>query len=622
MSALHAVFALALAAGLPEQQDPGSEPPARVAAAHAEWGALAAMAGADWARPENPDQVFRVLWRELGRELVWQYRSPGADWADTIVYTKDAATGEISGAMPALGNRRGVVELDPNGSATLVFGGLLPSRTRYAVSGDEIEISQSGRMIPTSTTRMARVAGSGAALPSPPTTPRAPIVISAGDNPAPATRAVTGARPARPRPGPVPTPAPAPPLSSSGSRPGPIVIALAPPPPAPVRAAPRSGPRTETPRLASPNSREAQMLAQVETRRIAAAQEAELERQRQAQIAEQARQAEESRRAQEAANSAAWSEGLGFLAALAGGVAAGMQTGGDMASISGGMAVGASLVAPNSEVAAATNQNFQAEYQRFEEQRAHEAAVIAAMNDPNNPLTQEARRRDEARETRAQAETARIETESRERREEADREALMQERAAAARQDEADGQARQEQAEADQQRREQQARRAAEQREREAQQTREEQERRDEEARQRREQAEREADARRQEQERQRAAAEAERNRVIDFREAVVLCSLTGPQAQFNNWRCEGPLQMTYVNFEQANVPFHFDQMSCASYRELPRAGPYRAFGCGYGLHPTNPGASRNVPEMLGVFVDGRVTFRCPRNISGVCRDR
>lgn len=329
-------------------------------------------------------------------------------------------------------------------------------------------------------------------------------------------------------------------------------------------------------------------------------------------------------------------EMFGMLGAVVGGVAAGMQTDGDMASITAGMAAGSAVAGPNSEIASAANANFQAERQRYEAQREAERQTIAAMNDPNNPLTQQQRREGEARDARHAAERADLERQRSqdEARWTEDREALAgantyrntaqapaQNDVDRGARDEADRQARQEQAEADQQRREQQAR-AAEQRERQAQQAREEQERRDQEARQRREQAEREAEARRQEQERQRAAAEAERNRVIDFREAVVLCSLSDPQAQFNNWRCEGPLQMTYVNFEQANVAFHFDQMSCANYRELPRAGPYRAFGCGYGLHPSNPGASRNVPEMLGVFVDGRITFRCPRNISGVCRDR
>lgn len=396
---------------------------------------------------------------------------------------------------------------------------------------------------------------------------------------------------------------------------GPIVLAAAPPPAAAIREAPR-------PTAGAPTSREALMAAQTAARREQAAREAEVERQRLAQIAEAARIAEANRRAQAAAAAASRDEMFGLVGAVLGGVIVGSQTGGDMAGISTGMALGSSLAAPESDIAAAGQQMAQAEIQRLEEQRAREAAIIAELNNPNNPLAVEARRRDEARKARDEAEQARIETELNERREEDDRQALLEKRMAEAEETrERQAELRDQQEARDAARQEQQRREEA-QREREAQRAREEQARLQEEERQRREQADREAEARRQEQERQRAAAEAERNRVIDFKEAVVLCSLTGPQAQFNNWRCEGPLQMTYVNFEQPNVAFHFDQMSCASYRELPRAGPYRAFGCGYGIHPTNPGAARNVPEMLGVFVDGRATFRCPRNFTGACRNR
>lgn len=153
-------------------------------------------------------------------------------------------------------------------------------------------------------------------------------------------------------------------------------------------------------------------------------------------------------------------------------------------------------------------------------------------------------------------------------------------------------------------------------------QSRQELEQRQQNERDRRALQEREAQAARREQERQRQVAEAERTRVIDFKEAVVLCELAGPQAEFGNWRCEGPLQMNYVNFGQDNYAAAFALMDCSGFRELPRAGTYRAFGCGYGIHPNNPGAGRNVPEMLGVFVGGRRTFRCPRNISGACRSQ
>ena len=80
---------------------------------------------------------------------------------------------------------------------------------------------------------------------------------------------------------------------------------------------------------------------------------------------------------------------LGLLGAVAGGVIAGSQAGGDMTAISAGMAAGSAMTAPNSEISSAANTNFQAERQRYEAEREAERRTIAAMNDPNNPLTQQ-----------------------------------------------------------------------------------------------------------------------------------------------------------------------------------------------------------------------------------------
>lgn len=79
---------------------------------------------------------------------------------------------------------------------------------------------------------------------------------------------------------------------------------------------------------------------------------------------------------------------------------------------------------------------------------------------------------------------------------------------------------------------------------------------------------------------------------------------------------------MNYVNFDRPNAASAMRLVGCTNYRELPMAGTYRAFGCGYGLHPTNPAPNRNVPEMLGVFVDGRAIFRCPVSSTGTCNTR
>lgn len=176
------------------------------------------------------------------------------------------------------------------------------------------------------------------------------------------------------------------------------------------------------------------MQAQVETRRLQAAREAEAERLRQQAAAEQARQAEEARRARAAADSAAWGEAFGLIGALVGGVAAGASTNGDITAISAGMAAGSSLVAPNAEVTAGANRNFQIEQQRYEAQQAAErelhARTMAAMNDPNNPLTQQQRRAEATRQERAETARADLERRHREERETEEREALMAQRTA------------------------------------------------------------------------------------------------------------------------------------------------------------------------------------------------
>ncbi len=636
------------AAAFPQQQ--ATDVTVAAPVFHKRWGTLADLAGREWI---GNRQRHRFVWSDAGRTLTWEVTAAeGTSWSAYFVFTESEAGIVV---QLAGGRSRGAVSVDIDGTAVARVGDM-GGTTRFVRDGEGFQVVF--RPIPVTWRLEPRLDGwtgqalqeaSGLREAAEPAARRGPIVIAqAGPGPASAREASMRGRWAEPSPA-IPAASPAPatepgkplidssviaaalpqlagapapaPVAASPTN-APIVLASTPPPPAAIRAVPLAPAGAAAPHPVAPTSREALMATQIAARREQVAREAEAERQRRAQIAEAVRIAEANRRAQAAADAASRNEMFGLVGAVLGGVVVGSQTGGDMAGISAGMALGSSLAAPESEIAAASQQIAQAEMQRLEEQRAREAAIIAEMNNPNNPLTQEARRRDEARKAQEEAEKARIETELNERREEEDRQALLEERMAEAEENrERQAELRDQQGARDAARQEQQRREEA-QRERNAQQAREEQERRQEEERQRREQADREAEARRQEQERQRAAAEAERTRVIDFKEAVVLCSLSGPQAQFNNWRCEGPLQMTYVNFEQANVGFHFDQMSCASYRELPRAGPYRAFGCGYGLHPTSPGASRNVPEMLGVFVDGRITFRCPRNISGVCRSR
>lgn len=470
--------------------------------AHATWGTLADLAGREWTANR---QRHRFIWSDGGRTLTWEVAAAdSSSWSAYYIFTRSDAGIEVALAG---GRSRGPLSVDADGSAVARVGSL-GATTRFVRDGDRFQIIF--RPIPVTwrlepqpngwtgqTLRQAEAAAE-------PVTPRAPIVI-ADATPAPAApRRGPAAPPAR-----AVAPAPQSPSGPSGSGSGPIVIASAPPPPAAMREAPRSAAPAPAARGAAAGSREAQMQAQVETRRVQAAREAEAERQRQAAIAEQARQAEEARRAQEAANSAAWGEAFGMIGALVGGVAAGAASGGDMTAISAGMAAGSSLAAPNSEITTATNQNFETERARYEAQQAQERELhertMAAMNDPNNPLTRQQRQAEATRVERAETERADMERRHREEREAEEREALEAQRTV---ENEADRTRQTEERErADAERREAEARRLeTERRQREAEAAEREAERqRQEEARRAEQEARERAEAdRRAEEERRR----------------------------------------------------------------------------------------------------------------------
>jgi hypothetical protein len=609
MSVLSAALAFVLISTVSANyQEPTAEPTATSEAEiESEWGVLTQLIGSDWLHEQGYGNRFD--WEEPGRVLVWyNVNSSGSTTARYMSFTLDPATGEIEGVWrDSLGyTERGPLEISSENSVVWTIGTVLRRHKEISLVGDVMTVRDYGRMVIPFSQTFVRV-GNAPAASTPDTNRRGgPIIISGG----------TGA--SNPD-GSAPDPDPSVAVSANASPSGPIIIAAAPPPAAVMREGPVN---TSPAQPSSLSTREAQMQAQVEARRIQAAQEAEAERIRLAQIAEQRRQEEARRRAEQARREQERGEWLGMAGALVGGLYAGSYTDGDMTAITAGMAAGSAIAAPESEVAAAANTVFQEEYQRYEEQRAFEQQVIAELHNPDNPLTQQFAAEEEARRQQAEADRIEAETLEREAREEADRYALEQQRFAEREDYEA-------QAELDRQRAEDEARARqlreeedARQREYEAEQrAREEEERRQEAERERlahEEEERREAEARRLEQER----IEAERTRLIDYREAVVICQLTGNQAQFGNWDCQGPLQQNYVNFERGNVDSAMNLMSCRNYRELPRSGAYRVFACGYGLHPTNPGAFRNVPEMMGIFVDGRGTFRCPANGPDICRDR
>lgn len=123
-----------------------------------------------------------------------------------------------------------------------------------------------------------------------------------------------------------------------------------------------------------------------------------------------------------------------------------------------------------------------------------------------------------------------------------------------------------------------------------------------------------------------------DREAKVDWREAVVVCTLNpgDGQSKFGNWRCDGPLQMTYAKLgnpgqavsAEALVPL---SQACGgareSVRDLGMVGDARLFGCSYGLHPqSTSGFPLDAARKHGIsFVPGRAIYRCPAYKSG-CR--
>ncbi len=122
-----------------------------------------------------------------------------------------------------------------------------------------------------------------------------------------------------------------------------------------------------------------------------------------------------------------------------------------------------------------------------------------------------------------------------------------------------------------------------------------------------------------------------DRERKVDWREAVVVCNLnpSDGQSRFGNWRCDGPLQMTYAKLGGTGgltrpVLVNLSQ-ACGGKPELVRdlgmVGGSRIFGCSFGLHPKSTGPfPLDAARKHGIgYVPGRATYRCPDYHSG-CR--
>ncbi len=117
---------------------------------------------------------------------------------------------------------------------------------------------------------------------------------------------------------------------------------------------------------------------------------------------------------------------------------------------------------------------------------------------------------------------------------------------------------------------------------------------------------------------------EEARNRPVAYREGITLCA--PPQNGGKAWLCRGPLQNVsgVLDTQSGNVAV---RQACGgnNVRDLGMVAGYRAYGCGFGIHPTDRDApNRDIPESLGVnYVPGRGTFRCnPSTVFVYCKDR
>jgi len=570
--ALSAALAVACA-GAPDlalAQQGAAPTQAAPAVDRAAWGLLADLPGTEW---RGGVARQRFIWVEPDRVLAWQTKPLLAgDWFDIGVFSRvpGGVQGSLqngrSGALVVGGD---MTELRAPGAAAAALtirktgesfrieqSGLIGSAFTLEPRGESavsLDAAAKARFIarqqtnpimglaggvPTATGGQAALAALSAAPAQPgsqptapsgqPRAPAAPIILSQGSGSAPqpgSAQRGQGAAAGRPT---APQGASAPAAAA-----GPIVIASAPPPPAAIRQGAPT-PRAQATPPATASTREAQMQAQVQARRQQAAREAEAERQRQAAAAEAARQAEAQRRAEAEANAAGWREGFAFVGSILGGAIVGSAGGGSMEAVSAGMAIGANLVGGDTEVAQATNQVFAQEHQKAEEQRQFEREVIAAMNDPNNPLTQQARREEAERNERNAREKAEMEQRHKEAeaREAADREALMNQRVQERQADQtAETERRAEEQRQEQQRRQAEAQR---QREREAERVRAEEEARRQEA-ERQRQAQQEAQRREQEERRQaEERRRAERDRMMRTGNASGGISLTSGLPQVN----------------------------------------------------------------------------------------
>lgn len=118
---------------------------------------------------------------------------------------------------------------------------------------------------------------------------------------------------------------------------------------------------------------------------------------------------------------------------------------------------------------------------------------------------------------------------------------------------------------------------------------------------------------------------EEARNRPVIYREGITLCE--SPRNGGKAWLCRGPLQNVsgVLDTQSGNVAV---RQACGgnNVRDLGMVAGYRAYGCGFGIHPTDreyPG-NRDIPASLGVnHIPDRGTFYCnPSTVFAYCKER
>lgn len=122
-----------------------------------------------------------------------------------------------------------------------------------------------------------------------------------------------------------------------------------------------------------------------------------------------------------------------------------------------------------------------------------------------------------------------------------------------------------------------------------------------------------------------RMQTQEDRNRLVEWKEAVVVCTLRQDdgQSQFGNWRCDGPLQFTYAKLGKAGDAATGGALTALSeacggkresVRDLGTVNGFRLFGCSFGLHPkSTTGFHLDAAKKHGIdYVPGRATYRCP----------